>query len=44
MRKRPKTETVEQAREVLLQMDEKQEIEAVLEAQNASIKKHEDQE
>ena len=44
MRKLPKIETVEQAREVLLGMDEEQEITAELDEWKASIKKHNDQE
>jgi hypothetical protein len=44
MRNLPKIETVEQAREVLIQMDEDQEITAELDEWKASIKKHNDQE
>ena len=44
MRNMPKIETVEQAREVLLGMDEEQEITAELDEWKASIKKHNDQE
>jgi hypothetical protein len=44
MRNLPKIETVEQAREVLLGMDEEQEITAELDEWKASIKKHNDQE
>ena len=44
MRKLPKIETVEQAREVLLGMGEEQEIKAELDEWKASIKKHNDQE
>ena len=44
MRKLPKIETMEQAREVLLGMDEEQEITAELDEWKASIKKHNDQE
>ncbi len=42
MRKLPKIETVEQAREVLLGMGEEQEITAELGEWKASIKKHND--
>ena len=44
MRKLPKIETVEQAREVLLGMGEAQEITVELDGWKASIKKHNDQE
>ena len=44
MQNLPKIETVEQAREVLLGMDEEQEITAELDEWKASIKKHNDQE
>ena len=44
MRKLPKIETVEQAREALLGMGEEQEITAELDEWKASIKKHNDQE
>jgi hypothetical protein len=44
MRNLPKIETLEQAREVLLGMDEEQEITAELDEWKASIKKHNDQE
>ena len=44
MRKLPKIETVEQAREVLLGMDKEQEITAELDEWKASIKKHDEQE
>ncbi len=44
MRRLPKIETVEQAREVLLGMGEEQEIAAELGEWEASIKKHNDQE
>ena len=44
MRKLPKIETVDQAREVLLGMSEGQEITAELDEWKASIKKHNDQE
>jgi hypothetical protein len=44
MRKLPKIETVEQAREVLVGMGEDQEITAELDEWKASIKKHNDQE
>ena len=44
MRKLPKIETVEQARGVLLEMDEEQEITAESDEWKASIKKHSDQE
>ncbi len=44
MRNLPKIGTVEQAREVLLGMDEEQEITAELDEWKASIKKHNDQE
>ena len=44
MRKLPKIETVEQAREVLLGMGEEQVITAELDEWKASIKKHNDQE
>jgi hypothetical protein len=44
MQNLPKIETVEQAREVLNEMDEEQEITAELDEWKASIKKHNDQE
>ena len=44
MRNLPKIETVEQAREVLIEMDEGQEITAALDEWKANIKKHDDQE
>ena len=44
MRNLPKIETVEQAREVLLEMGEEQEITAELDEWKASIKKHNEQE
>jgi len=44
MRNLPTIEMVEQAREVLTEMDEDQEITAELEEWKASIKKHNDQE
>jgi hypothetical protein len=44
MRNLPKIETVEQAREVLIEMDVEQEITAELDEWKASIKKHNDQE
>jgi len=44
MRNLPKIETLEQAREVLLGMDEEQEITAEFDEWKASIKKHNDQE
>lgn len=44
MQSLPKIETVEQAREVLLEIDEQQEITAELDEWTASIKKYNDQE
>jgi hypothetical protein len=44
MRNLPKIETVEQAREVLLEMDEEQEITVELDEWKANIKKRDDQE
>jgi hypothetical protein len=44
MRSLPRIETVAQAREVLLEMSEEQEITAEQDAWQASIKKHNDQE
>ena len=44
MRNLPKIETVEQAREVLTEMDEDQEITVELDEWKANIKKHDDQE
>ncbi len=44
MRNLPRIETVEQAREVLLGMEEEQEITAELDEWKASIKKHNDYE
>lgn len=44
MRKLPKIETLEQAREALLGMGEEQEIAAELDEWKASIKKHNDHE
>ena len=44
MQNLPKIETVEQAREVLIEMDEEQDITAELDQWKASIKKHTDQE
>ena len=44
MRNLPKIETVEQAREVLIEMDEEQEITAELDEWKASIRKHNGQE
>lgn len=44
MRNLPNIETVEQAREVLLGMEEEQEVTAELDEWKASIKKHNDQE
>ena len=44
MQNLPKIETVEQAREVLIEMDEEQEITAELDEWTASITKHNDQE
>jgi hypothetical protein len=44
MRNLPKIETVEQAREVLIEMDEEQEITVELDEWKANIKQHDDQE
>jgi hypothetical protein len=44
MQNLPKIETVEQARDVLIEMDEEQEITAELDEWKASIKKQNDQE